>query len=598
MYQKRTSFKTTGILYFVAILFAAVSVFASSPSYLTYSAKIVKPDGNPLEATRVDFRFIVQNAAGTCNVYSETFSNVNMAGTQGLAVMTLGSGIREYPSSGSLKFTDVFDNTQTYNCSVGGTYTATSGSSRQIVMQFNDGTGWQTVPAMQVTSVPYASYAYKSQQADTATTATNAASATTAANALTLNGYADTAFVLKSVLPTCTSGQVLFYNGSAFSCVAGAASGTVTSVTSGNSYISVASTSSTPVITLNVGTTSNTVAAGNDTRITGALQASNNLSDLGSSATARSNLGLGALATQSTVNLASQVSGTLPAANMSGANIITALGYTPAASGAAVAISALTAATVSNTVNNGNYSQIWNWANSTNNSTAFTLGESVAATNGTANNQELVRIATKAGSTADPLHVVVNANTTPAHALSISNIGNVAIGSQYPSTTTKLFIEGSPYDSNLSTLGATIAMRENISGDSLLLMGQKNGASQYAWIQSVKSSNNSGKPLVLNGSGGEVGIGTTAPSYALDVSGTIRSTAGFRFPDGTVQTTAASGTGSSQWTTSGSAITYSSGYIGIGNTNPISSISLGSGTTASGGITFGGDINTNLYSFW
>ena len=316
-------------------LFVNLTAHASSPSYLTYSAKIIKPDGNPLEAVHVDFRFIVQNATGTCSIYSETFSNVNMSGSQGLAAITLGSGIREFPAAGGLKFTDVFDNTQTYNCSAGGTYTATSGASRQIVMQFNDGTGWQTVPAMQVTSVPYASYAYKSQQADTATTATNAASATTAANALALNGFADTAFVMKSVLPTCTSGQVLFYNGSAFSCVAGAASGTVTSVTSANSYLSVASTSSTPVLTLNVGTIANTVAAGNDARITGALQASQNLSDLGSSATARSNLGLGTLATQSIVNLASQVSGTLPAANMSSANIVTALGYTPVSASAA-----------------------------------------------------------------------------------------------------------------------------------------------------------------------------------------------------------------------------------------------------------------------
>lgn len=44
--------------------------------------------------------------------------------------------------------------------------------------------------------------------------------------------------------------------------------------------------------TLNTGTTAGTVAAGNDSRITGAMQKSNNLSDLVSYSTARSNMGL------------------------------------------------------------------------------------------------------------------------------------------------------------------------------------------------------------------------------------------------------------------------------------------------------------------
>ncbi len=54
----------------------------------------------------------------------------------------------------------------------------------------------------------------------------------------------------------------------------------VTSVNSANLYLSVANTTTTPIITANVGTLANTLAAGNDSRITNALQSSVYAADL------------------------------------------------------------------------------------------------------------------------------------------------------------------------------------------------------------------------------------------------------------------------------------------------------------------------------
>lgn len=58
---------------------------------------------------------------------------------------------------------------------------------------------------------------------------------------------------------------------------------------------------------LNVGSAVNTVAAGNDSRIVGAAQKSNNLSDLTSASVARSNLGLGTAAVAAVGNGAGQI---------------------------------------------------------------------------------------------------------------------------------------------------------------------------------------------------------------------------------------------------------------------------------------------------
>ncbi|AZZ36448.1 hypothetical protein CIK05_06485 [Bdellovibrio sp. qaytius] len=198
------------LLALTTMLLSVVNVFAA-PGFTTYQAKIIKPDGQPLEASSVNFKFTILNPNSDCILYSETYSSVNMASTNGLISFSLGSGSKTYPSS-STTFENVFSNiTPSLSCQSGPSPTFTPGASdtRKIVMQFHDGSGWQTLPAMVINAVPYAMYANDSEK---------------------LGGVSATSYVRTSVIPTCTASEAIRYTGSSFQCVAvGGGSATVTS---------------------------------------------------------------------------------------------------------------------------------------------------------------------------------------------------------------------------------------------------------------------------------------------------------------------------------------------------------------------------------
>lgn len=95
--------------------------------------------------------------------------------------------------------------------------------------------------------------------------------------------------------------------------------------------------------------------------------------------------------------------------------------------------------------------------------------------------------------------------------------------------------------------------------------------------------------FILRASGG-VGIGTNSPTEQLEVAGTVYSTSGgFKFPDGTVQTTASAGGGSDgDWTISGNNIFSAvSGNVGVGSASPVSKLHVdGTFKVTGGGPTF------------
>ncbi|WP_409480252.1 tail fiber domain-containing protein [Pseudobdellovibrio sp. HCB154] len=264
------------MVHFLYLLFSLVFGLQAhaSPLRTTYQAKIIKPDGYPLQAASVNFRFTILDPSASCVLYVEDFAAINMTDSAGLISFSLGSGVRSFPTSGTASaFANVFNNaTTSYSCQTPGIYTPAANDNRKVVMQFQDTNGWQTLPAMIINAVPYAMYAWKSD------------------NATLLNGKADSAFVQYSTIPTCAASQALQYNGASFQCITagGGTSYTVTAndVTSALGYTpvdpSTLSTSYTPQASFTTVTSTVSSLGGSVTTLT------SQVNSLGSSITALS----------------------------------------------------------------------------------------------------------------------------------------------------------------------------------------------------------------------------------------------------------------------------------------------------------------------
>jgi len=162
------------------------------PGSLTYQGRIKNIHGEPLEINGVQFEFSITNPAGTCTLYREISSGIDMRNSNGVFDVPIGTGAKAFPGSASFKLLDSFDNSTTFNCESGGTYTPVADDKRLLRVQFFDGTGWRLItPDSEIRAVPFAGHARIAQSAQK------------------LGIYTAADFVVKSALPLCGAGQYL-----------------------------------------------------------------------------------------------------------------------------------------------------------------------------------------------------------------------------------------------------------------------------------------------------------------------------------------------------------------------------------------------------
>ncbi|MEK6775002.1 MAG: hypothetical protein AABY64_13760, partial [Bdellovibrionota bacterium] len=150
------------------------SSFVVAGNGITFQGRIIKPDGNPLEGTTVQFLMQVRSpGAENCLMYEETQTK-NMSGSKGIYGLTINDGTGTRTDTATYAIDRIFSNrgVMTFDstrCVSGTTYTPAANDNRKFIVYFKDETmgAYEPMPIMTLGYSPMAIAAVEAERVGT-----------------------------------------------------------------------------------------------------------------------------------------------------------------------------------------------------------------------------------------------------------------------------------------------------------------------------------------------------------------------------------------------------------------------------------------------
>jgi hypothetical protein len=233
----------------IIICLMGAEVFADSG--ITYQGRLLKPDGTPVLSASVLFKLQIRTPGGVdCLMYEET-QTADLSTTNGSFAISLGDGSGSRQDSNSWSLFEALSNRKAFSfsaadCNGTNTYSPAAKDNRRFQVSFDVGSGWEDLPAQIINYSPMSieSYAVGGFPAaslfrveDAGTVGNVAALTTTQYNNLVslANGsstqYESSGSLNGSALPSMGSGESLRWNGASWESYTPLSSGSETDPT-------------------------------------------------------------------------------------------------------------------------------------------------------------------------------------------------------------------------------------------------------------------------------------------------------------------------------------------------------------------------------